>query len=67
MFKKNVLSYLVAEFSLSSYIEILVQQEACDWTGKRGRSQELQGQRATDRREGDEGEMETDRQTGRRS
>ena len=26
---------LVAGFSLSNYIKILVQQEACDWTGKR--------------------------------
>ena len=25
----------VARFSLSNYIKILVQQEACDWTGKR--------------------------------
>ena len=25
----------VAGFSLSNYIKILVQQEACDWTGKR--------------------------------
>ena len=26
---------LVARLSLSNYIKILVQQEACDWTGKR--------------------------------
>jgi hypothetical protein len=25
----------VTGFSLSKYIKILVQQEACDWTGKR--------------------------------
>ena len=25
----------MAGFSLSNYIKILVQQEACDWTGKR--------------------------------
>jgi hypothetical protein len=25
----------VTGFSLSNYIKILVQQEACDWTGKR--------------------------------
>jgi hypothetical protein len=25
----------VVGFSLSNYIKILVQQEACDWTGKR--------------------------------
>jgi hypothetical protein len=25
----------VAGFSLSKYIKILVQQEACDWAGKR--------------------------------
>ena len=37
-------------FSLSNYIKILVQQEACDWTGER--EAELQGQRVTQRREG---------------
>ena len=25
----------ISGFSLSNYIKILVQQEACDWTGKR--------------------------------
>ena len=31
---------------VSNYIKILVQQEACDWTGKGRQSKELQGQRA---------------------
>ena len=32
---QDLLTENVAGFSLSNYIKILVQQEACDWTGKR--------------------------------
>jgi hypothetical protein len=51
----------VVGFPLCNYIKILVQQEACDWTGKREAVQELQGQRATQRRV-KEAKMEADGQ-----
>ena len=50
----------VAGLSLSSYIKILVQREACDW---RKREAELRvAERVSHSREGGEAEMEADRQ-----
>jgi hypothetical protein len=54
----------VAGFSLSNYSKILVQQEACDWTGKR----ELELRVAeTDSISGERKKEQDGGQTGRRS
>ena len=39
--KKHHWHLAVTGFSLSNYIKILVQQEACDWTGKREAEQRV--------------------------
>jgi hypothetical protein len=41
---------IVAEFSLSNYIKILAQQEACDWTGKKD-AERIAGTERDSRRE----------------
>ena len=51
----------MAGFSLSNYIKILVQQEACDWTGKSEAEQRIAGTES-DSEEAEEVKMEADRQ-----
>ena len=48
---------IVAGFSLSNYIKILVQQEACDWTGTREVARRIAGTE-TDSEERGEAKME---------
>ena len=52
----------VVGFSLSNYIKILVQQEACDWTGKREADLRVAERDRVSLRRGGEAKMETDRQ-----
>jgi hypothetical protein len=51
----------MAGFSLSNYIEILVQQEACDWTGKREVEQRVAGTESDSGRKGGKTKWRTDR------
>ena len=50
----------VAGFSLSNYIKILVQQGACDWTGKREAEQRAVGTENDSEEGSREGKMEAD-------
>ena len=52
----------VAGFSLSNYIKILVQQEACDWTGKREVERRVAGTESDSEEGGGEVKMEADGQ-----
>jgi hypothetical protein len=52
----------VAGFSLPNYIKILVQQEACDWTGKREAEQRIAGTESdSEERRSQEGDKWTGR------
>ena len=53
---------LVAGFSLSNYIKILVQQETCNWTGKGEAARRVAGTESDSEEGGGEAKMEADGQ-----
>ena len=50
------------DFSLTNYIQILAQQETCDWTGKREVEQRVAGTESDSEDGGREAKMEADGQ-----